>query len=102
MHNLHRELEQIQSPRQNSQEIGYMNEEMESEKIMEYLCGLISFIKRKNWTAEIIYNVNNNQTFEAAAYLKFLRDFQIPDDEYVPIINNEKFIEWEAYYNNQN
>lgn len=52
-----------------------MNEEMESEKIMEYLCGLISFIKRKNWTAEIIYNVNNNQTFEAAAYLKFLRDF---------------------------
>ena len=34
-------------------------------------------------------------------YLRFLRDFEVPDDEYEPIISNEKFIDWEATFINQ-
>jgi hypothetical protein len=45
--------------------------------------------------------MNNSQTFEAIAYLKFLRDFEIPEDEYVPIVSNERFIEWESHYTEQ-
>lgn len=33
-------------------------------------------------------NMNNNQTFEPMTYLRFLRDFEIPEDEFVPIISN--------------
>lgn len=44
--------------------------------------------------------MNNSQTFEAITYLKFLRDFEIPEDEFVPIISNKRFIEWETYFNN--
>lgn len=54
----------------------------------------ISFNIEKSWGRDVLYNMNNNQTFQPLAYLKFLRDFQIPDDEYTPIINNERFIEW--------
>lgn len=28
-------------------------------------------------------------------YLKFLRDFEIPEDEYDPLISNQAFIDWE-------
>jgi|LakMenEpi03Aug12_release.lakeMendotaPanAssembly.Ray.scaffolds.fasta_scaffold391798_1 hypothetical protein len=27
-------------------------------------------------------------------YLKFLRDFEIPEDEYDPLISNQAFVDW--------
>jgi hypothetical protein len=45
--------------------------------------------------------MNYPQTFEPIAYLRFLRDFEVPNDEYVPIISNERFIEWESYFSEQ-
>jgi hypothetical protein len=59
------------------------------------------FNTEQNWAADIANNMNNAQTFEAIAYLKFLRDFEIPEDEYVPIISNERFIEWESFFTEQ-
>ena len=49
----------------------------------------------------MVANMNNNQAFEAMTYLRFLREFEVPEDEYVPIISNEKFIDWEATFINQ-
>jgi hypothetical protein len=45
--------------------------------------------------------MNHAQTFEPIAYLRFLRDFEVPNEEYVPIISNERFIEWETHFSEQ-
>lgn len=36
--------------------------------------------------------MNNTQTFDAMSYLKFLRDLEVPEDDFVPIISNDRFI----------
>ena len=51
---------------------------------------------------QIVEKLNKNQGFTPKEYLKFLRDFEIPDEEYDPLISNEIFIDWEeAYYKNK-
>ncbi len=43
---------------------------------------------------EIISKLNKNQGFMPLEYLKFLRDFEIPEDEYDPLISNQAFVDW--------
>lgn len=51
--------------------------------------------KSNDWKQIILQGLNTPQGFTPISYLRFIREFEIPDDEYSQIIPNEVFFEWE-------
>ena len=65
------------------------------EDVLAYGESFFLFLTSHRLTDDIVLKLNKNQGFTPLEYLRFLRDFEIPDDEYDPLISNQTFIEWE-------
>lgn len=60
----------------------------DSDDVLHYAHAFIAFLKANALLEDIVRKLNKNQGFTPLEYLKFLRDFEIPEDEYDPLISN--------------
>jgi len=76
--------------------------QFEDDEILTYGRELFDFLKHIRIEHELLQKLNKNQGFSPAEYLRFLRDFEIPDEEYEPLVSNQVFMQWEEHYDTRN